>query len=107
MVSRPWLVTVSSSTNRIMPRPISSSPAILSGRLPKPMNARMMRQRAQDAGHEVGVAELEQQAVEADREQDEGDVRVGQQVQEATGAGSSAGPASGAPSMARVSPAGR
>ena len=82
MASRPWLVTVNSSTNSTMARPISSRPAMLSGRLPKPMKARMIAKRAQDAGHEVRVLELEEQAVEADREQDEGDVRVGQQVQE-------------------------
>ena len=39
--SRPWLVTVNSSTNRTIARPISSTPATLSGRLPKPMNARI------------------------------------------------------------------
>ena len=65
IVSRPWLVTVSSRTNRTTPRPISSSPAMLSGRLPKPMNARMIADAADDAGHEVRVAELEEQAVEA------------------------------------------
>ncbi len=42
IASRPWLVTVASSTNRTMPSTISSSPARLSGRLPKPMNARMI-----------------------------------------------------------------
>ena len=62
MASRPWLVTVSSSTNSTMARPMSSRPAMLSGRLPKPMNARMMREGAQDAGHEVGVLELEEEA---------------------------------------------
>ncbi len=82
MASRPWLVTVSSSTNRTMARTTSSSPAMLRGRLPKPMKARMMREGAQDAGHEVGVLELEEEPLEAQREQDEGDVRVGQQVQE-------------------------
>ena len=40
------------------------------------------RERAQDAGHEVRVLELEEQPVEAEREQDERDVRVGEQVQE-------------------------
>ena len=40
------------------------------------------RQSAQDAGDEVRVLELEQEPVEADREQDEGDVRVGQQMEE-------------------------
>ena len=54
--------------------------------------------RAQDAGHEVGVAELEQQPVEADREQDEGDVRVGEQVQERLERVHAARPAAGAPS---------
>ena len=40
--SRPWLVTVSSSTNRTIASPISSRPPTLSGRLPKPMKARMI-----------------------------------------------------------------
>ncbi len=40
------------------------------------------REAADDARHEVRVHQFEQQAVEADREQDEGDVRVRQQVQE-------------------------
>ena len=40
------------------------------------------REGAQDAGHPVGVLELEEDAVEAEREEDEGDVRIGQQVEE-------------------------
>ena len=83
MVSRPWLVTVSSRTKRMTASPMSSRPPMLRGRLPKPMKARMMARAPSDAGHEVGVLELEEQAVEADHEQDEGDVGVGQQVQEA------------------------
>ena len=80
--SRPWLVTVNSSTNRTIARPISSRPATLSGRLPKPMNARISAIAPEDAGHEVGALELEDQPVEADRQQDERDVRVGQQVED-------------------------
>ncbi len=41
MVSSPPLVTVSSSTKRITASPMSSRPAMLSGRLPKPMKARI------------------------------------------------------------------
>ena len=37
---------------------------------------------AQDAGHPVGVLQLEEESVEAQREEDEGDVGVGKQVQE-------------------------
>ena len=73
---------VNSSTKRRTASPINSSPATFSGRLPKPMKARMIDDSAQDAGDPVGILELEQQAVEADREQDERDIRVGQQVQE-------------------------
>ena len=46
------------------------------------MKARMMAMPPSDPGHEVRVDELEEQPVEAEREQDEGDVRVGQQVQQ-------------------------
>ena len=42
IASRPWLVTVASSTNSTMPSTISISPARLSGRLPNPMKARMI-----------------------------------------------------------------
>ncbi len=38
--------------------------------------------RTQDARHEVGVLELEQQAVDTHREEDERDVRVGQEAQQ-------------------------
>ena len=40
-VSRPWLVTVVSRMNSRTASPIRISPATLSGRLPKPMNARI------------------------------------------------------------------
>ena len=40
--SKPWLVTVSSSPIRTIASRISSKPAMLSGRLPKPMKARMI-----------------------------------------------------------------
>ena len=39
-------------------------------------------ERAQDAGHVVGVLQLEEDAVEPEREEDEGDVGVAEQVQE-------------------------
>ena len=40
-VSNPWLTTVNSRMNRTTANPISRIPATLSGRLPKPMNARI------------------------------------------------------------------
>ena len=55
---------------------------MLSGRLPKPMNARISAIATEDAGHEVRALELEQQSVEPEGQQDERDVRVGEQVDE-------------------------
>ena len=66
IASRPWLVTVSSRPNSTSPSTISIRPATLSGRLPKPMNARMSASAAEDAGHEVGVLELGEQAGRAE-----------------------------------------
>ena len=58
------------------------SPATLRGRLPKPMKARRMQIAPRIPVDEVRVLDLEDQPVEADREQDEGDVGVGEQVEE-------------------------
>ena len=80
--SSPWLVTVSSRPKRTTASRISSRPPTLSGRLPNPMNARTIASAPRMPGHEVGVLELEQQPVEPDREQDERDVRVRQEVED-------------------------
>ena len=64
------------------PRPTSSSPATLSGRLPKPMNARMSAIAPRIPVTKFGFWSSKMSPYSADREQDERDVRVGQQVEQ-------------------------
>ena len=64
------------------PEPDQQQPGDVEGQAAEADEREDDREGAQDAGHEVGRLELEQEAVEPEREQDERDVRVGQQVQE-------------------------
>ena len=81
-VSRPWLVTVSSRTNEHEAEADQQQAADVERQAAEADEGQDDRRAPQDAGHEVRVLELEEQPVEADREQDEGDVRVGQEVEE-------------------------
>jgi hypothetical protein len=66
-VSSPWLIDMELEHDITTPMAISSRPATLRGRLPKPMNAEDDGDRAEDARHEIRADDLVEQAVEADR----------------------------------------
>ena len=81
-VSSPWLVTVSSSDEEQDRQADEEQAGHVERQAAEPDEGEDQRERAEDAGHPVGVLELEVEPVEPERQEDEGDVRVGQQVQE-------------------------
>ena len=64
------------------PQDDEEKPCHVEGQAPEADEGEEQGDRADDPGHEVRVLELEDQPVEADREQDEGDVGVREQVEE-------------------------
>ena len=82
-VSRPNEVTSAPARSSPMPSRISSSPPTFSGRLFEPMKASTSAIAPGGPVKKFGWNSSAEDAVEADGEQDEGDVRVGEQVQEA------------------------
>ena len=82
MPKTPKPETNSSNVMSASPTRISAAPPQLTGKLPRLMKARTRKHRPREPGNDqAGTPQLHDQAQTSEGQQQEGDVRVGQDVQ--------------------------